>query len=82
MTGTETRSAAAQKADPLIGSVSPANLMAMLGDGEELAVLDVREELIFSQNHLLHARSAPLSRLELRVPQLAPRPANPYRAGG
>ena len=28
-------------------------LRAMLEDGEELALLDVREELIFSENHLL-----------------------------
>ncbi len=53
--------------------VSAAELMAMLGDGEELALLDVREELTYSQSHLLHARSAPLSRLELRVPRLVPR---------
>src|SRR4029077_16149282 len=33
----------------------------------------VREELIFSQGHLLLARSAPLSRLELRFAALAPR---------
>jgi rhodanese-related sulfurtransferase len=45
----------------------------MLADGEELALLDVREELIYSERHLLHARSAPLSRLELRVPALVPR---------
>jgi rhodanese-related sulfurtransferase len=49
--------------------------MAMLRDGGELSLLDVREELIFSQNHLLHARSVPLSRLELRIPQLVPRRA-------
>ena len=54
-------------------SISAAELMAMLGDGEELALLDVREELTYSQSHLLHARSAPLSRLELRVPRLVPR---------
>jgi rhodanese-related sulfurtransferase len=45
----------------------------MLQDGEELAILDIREELHFSQSHLLHARSAPLSRLELRAAQLVPR---------
>jgi rhodanese-related sulfurtransferase len=45
----------------------------MLGDGEELALIDVREELIFSQNHLLWARNVPLSRLELRFAQLVPR---------
>jgi rhodanese-related sulfurtransferase len=45
----------------------------MLLDGQELALLDLREELIFSESHLLFARSAPLSRLELRMPQLVPR---------
>jgi rhodanese-related sulfurtransferase len=47
----------------------------MLGDGGELALIDVREELIFSQNHLLLARSVPLSRFELRFAQLVPRRA-------
>jgi rhodanese-related sulfurtransferase len=46
---------------------------AMLTDGEELALIDVREELIYSQNHLLWARSVPLSRLELRFARLVPR---------
>ena len=45
----------------------------MLADGGELALLDVREELVFSESHLLLARSAPLSRLELRAPVLVPR---------
>ncbi len=48
---------------------------AMLDDGEELAILDVREELVFSQNHLLHARSVPLSRFELLIAPLVPRRA-------
>ena len=46
---------------------------AMLADGEELALIDVREELIYSRNHLLWARSVPLSRLELRFARLVPR---------
>jgi rhodanese-related sulfurtransferase len=54
-------------------SVSPAALRGMLGDGREIALVDVREELIFSQNHLLLARSVPLSRLELRFAALVPR---------
>jgi rhodanese-related sulfurtransferase len=45
----------------------------MLDDGGELAPIDVREELIYSQNHLLWARSVPLSRIELRFAQLVPR---------
>jgi rhodanese-related sulfurtransferase len=45
----------------------------MLTDGQELALIDLREELIFSQNHLLWARSVPLSRLELRFGRMVPR---------
>ncbi len=56
-------------------SVSPQALKAMLGDGQELALVDLREELIYSQNHLLWARSVPLSRLELRFARLVPRRA-------
>jgi rhodanese-related sulfurtransferase len=48
-------------------------LKGMLGDGAELALVDVREELIFSQRHLLWARSIPLSRLELNFTRLVPR---------
>src|SRR5499433_2430411 len=53
--------------------VAPQAVKAMLGDGEELALIDLREELIFSQNHLLFARSVPLSRLELNFARLVPR---------
>jgi rhodanese-related sulfurtransferase len=53
--------------------LSAATVKAMLGDGQELALVDVREELIFSQNHLLWARNVPLSRLELRFARLVPR---------
>jgi len=56
-------------------TVSPAALRGMVEDGRELAPVDVREELIFSQGHLLLARSAPLSRLELKFAQLVPRRA-------
>lgn len=53
--------------------VSATALKAMIGDGAELALLDVREELTFSRSHLLHARSLPFSRIELRLPRLVPR---------
>jgi rhodanese-related sulfurtransferase len=56
-------------------AVSAAGVKAMLGDGGELALVDVREELIYSQNHLLWARNVPLSRLELRFARLVPRKA-------
>jgi rhodanese-related sulfurtransferase len=48
-------------------SIDPHTLKSMLADGGELALVDVREELIFSQRHLLWARSIPLSRLEHRA---------------
>ena len=53
--------------------LNPAAVKAMLGDGQELAPIDVREELIFSRSHLLWARNVPLSRLELRLAALVPR---------
>jgi rhodanese-related sulfurtransferase len=56
-------------------SIGPLDLRRMVGDGGELALVDVREELIFSQRHLLLARSVPLSRFELRFAQLVPRRA-------
>jgi rhodanese-related sulfurtransferase len=54
-------------------SISPAELRGMISAGGELALVDVREELIFSQRHLLLARSIPLSRLELKFAGLVPR---------
>ncbi len=53
-------------------TISPAQLRGMIADGGELALADVREELVFSQRHLLLARSIPLSRLELQFAQLVP----------
>ena len=57
----------------MLRPVTPAAVKAMLLDGEELALIDLREELIFSRSHLLWARSLPLSRLELRFAALVPR---------
>jgi rhodanese-related sulfurtransferase len=54
-------------------AVSPLALKAMLADGGELALIDLREELIFSQGHILLARCVPLSRLELKFALLVPR---------
>jgi len=60
---------------PNIGApLLPAHdLKAMITDGEELAILDVREEGVFAKRHLLFASSLPLSRLELRIDALVPR---------
>lgn len=56
-----------------IDSISARELKSMLHDGAEIAVLDAREEGEFAKRHLLLAASVPLSRLEVRVPQLVPR---------
>src|SRR4051794_11268600 len=53
--------------------LDPLAVKAMLSDGRELALIDLREELIFSRGHLLWARCVPLSRLELRFARLVPR---------
>ena len=57
----------------VIRPVDAPTLRAMLLDGQEIALIDLREELVFSRNHLLWARSVPLSRLELRFANLVPR---------
>ena len=57
--------------------VNPATLRGMHGGDGELALVDMREELIFSQRHLLLARSVPFSRFELKFAQLVPRRTTP-----
>lgn len=60
----------------MIKTVPAAQLRRMFDDGGELAVLDVREEGVYSHDgHLLLVSNVPLSVLELRVPALVPRPA-------
>ncbi len=55
------------------GMISATELKAMLGDGAELALIDVREEGVHSASHLLYASPVPLSRLELLIEDLLPR---------
>ncbi len=55
------------------GAISAAALRAALQDGDEIALLDVREEAEFGPEHILLAIHLPLSRLELRAPYLVPR---------
>jgi rhodanese-related sulfurtransferase len=57
----------------MLRPISPNVVKSMLADGAELALIDVREELTFSKDHLLWARNVPLSRLELRFGRLVPR---------
>lgn len=54
-------------------SIEPERLREWLLDGEELALFDVREELVFGGAHILYASCLPLGRLELKVAALAPR---------
>jgi rhodanese-related sulfurtransferase len=53
--------------------VGPAQLKAMLRDGQELALVDVREQGVYFHEHLLFAACIPLSHLEMRVADLIPR---------
>ncbi|MGO4304117.1 rhodanese-like domain-containing protein [Cupriavidus sp. RAF12] len=54
-------------------AVDVAALRAALADGEEIALLDVRETGVFVRGHQLLAASAPLWRLELLIDRLVPR---------
>src|SRR5919202_1737570 len=54
-------------------AVSAPELKAMLHDGAELALLDVREPGQFGESHLLFATPLPYSRLELDIAALVPR---------
>lgn len=56
-----------------IKSVDPATLKAWIHDGQELALLDVREQGLFGENHLFFAIPLPYSMLEAEVERLAPR---------
>ncbi len=55
-------------------ALPPAAVRAMLRDGGEMALFDVREEGVFSEDgHLFFANSLPLSRLEMLIRRLVPR---------
>jgi rhodanese-related sulfurtransferase len=57
----------------MAGQLSAQALKKLIIDGGELAILDVREEGVFSERHMLFASSLPLSRLELSIYDLVPR---------
>lgn len=56
-----------------VATLDARQVKAMLRDGDELALLDVREEGVFARSHLLFATPLPLSRLELGLAGLVPR---------
>ena len=56
-------------------AIDARTLRGMFDDGQELAVIDVREEGVFGQRHILRCNNIPLSALELQVRDLVPRAA-------
>src|SRR2546428_3359353 len=56
---------------------TPHELQAALAGSDELALLDVREQGVHYRGHPFYACSAPLSRLELMIGDLAPRRSVP-----
>ncbi|MGD9319084.1 MAG: rhodanese-like domain-containing protein [Desulfobacteraceae bacterium] len=53
--------------------ITPIQLKEMLHDREELALLDLREQGVFTKEHQLFACSVPLSHLELKLYDFVPR---------
>lgn len=56
-----------------VRTITPDALQASLHDGREIALLDVREDGEFGEDHLLFATPLPYSRLELGIGALVPR---------
>ena len=54
-------------------TIEPKILKRWLHDGQEIALLDAREEVPFDARHLLFASCVPLSQLELLLDSLVPR---------
>ena len=55
--------------------VDARTLKSWLHDGQEIALLDVREHGQYGESHLFYATPLPYSRLELDVARLVPRPS-------
>ncbi len=58
-------------------TIDPGALYERLLDGSELALIDVREQGIFAQDHLLLAVNIPLSRLDIDCVDMMPRRTTP-----
>ncbi|MDP6173155.1 MAG: rhodanese-like domain-containing protein [Rhodospirillales bacterium] len=59
------------------GRIDAKALKKLIMEDGELAILDLREEGVFSEGHMLFASSLPLSRLELLIRDLVPRHSAP-----
>jgi len=70
--------AKARRVSPLeVARLAPSELDARITGNGEIAVVDVREEGVFSRRHLFFAVNIPLSHLELRLDRLIPRRGTP-----
>lgn len=58
---------------PSIKQVNAQDLKMMLHDGDEIALLDAREELVFSERHILMASCLPVGRIEIMADDMVPR---------
>jgi rhodanese-related sulfurtransferase len=54
-------------------AIDAVTLVTWLGDGDEIALIDIREEGLFGEGHLLFAANLPYSRLERDIAPLVPR---------
>ena len=61
----------------MVPRIDTGALRARLAAGDELALLDVREQGVHARGHPFFASSAPLSRLEILAPLLLPRAGMP-----
>src|ERR1700712_971273 len=58
-------------------SITPEQLKSAIAAKHELAILDVREEGIFSRRRLFYSSSAPVARIGLLIDRLVPRQTTP-----
>lgn len=56
-----------------INKITPITLKQWLHDGQEVAVLDIREHGQYGEEHLFYVVSVPYSKLEVEVSRLVPR---------
>ena len=56
-----------------IKRIDAQDLKAALHDGDELALLDAREELTFGERHILMASCMPVGRIEVMADDMVPR---------
>ncbi|HET9628414.1 MAG TPA: rhodanese-like domain-containing protein [Novosphingobium sp.] len=61
----------------MVGSATPHEVHRAWKLGEEIALIDLREEFVFADGHPLFAACQPLSRLEIGIRDLIPRADTP-----